>query len=128
MNPGPVMGVLAQSDAWKHLGDRFSGEYLQWRASDFIGLGILAAGLALAFGLLFLVSKWQEKIGRNDRPRSAFGMLVRAHGLSRRERALCRAAAIELGLADPSELFVRPETARELVARRDAGLAERLFS
>lgn len=127
MNPGIIFCLIAQTDAWKHLGDRFSGEYLQWRTSDFVGLGLLATGLALGFGLLFVVSKWQEELGRNDRPRSPFGVLARAHGLSRRERGLCLEVAAEMGCADPAELFVRPETAREPLAKRDPELAERLF-
>ncbi len=127
MNPLVTMVALAQTDAWKRLGDRFSGEYLRWQTSDTIGLAVLVLGLAATYGLLLLAGKWQERIGRSDRPRSPFGMLARAHGLTRRERALCRHAATELGLADPAELFVRPDTARELVAQQDRGLAERLF-
>ncbi|QDV73600.1 hypothetical protein [Botrimarina mediterranea] len=126
------MKLLANGiDAWKHLGDRFSGEHLRVQTSDIVGLVLLAVGLAAGFWLLAFLSKWQRlhraHSARAVTPRNLFSALVRAHGLSRRERSVCQQVAAELGLTDPAELFVRPETARPVLAARDRALAERLF-
>lgn len=120
--------VLAQRHAWESLGNRFSGDALRWRASDTLSVVLLVVGIGAGIWLLSRLGKWQEHLNRNDRPRSPFGELTRAHGLNRRERSLCREVATELELGEPAELFVRPDTGREAVARRDPALAKRLFS
>ncbi|TWT93374.1 hypothetical protein Pla108_38680 [Botrimarina colliarenosi] len=122
-----ALTLLAQRSNWNRLGDRFSGQALRWDLSDAVGLVLLVAGFALGFWLLSRLGKLQENWSRKDRPRSPFSELIRAHGLSRRDRFHCRQVADELGLADPAEVFVRPDKAREALATRDADLARRLF-
>lgn len=114
-------------DAWRSLGGRFSGEYRPWRWGDTLTPTLLLIGFLLGVWGLLRLAKWYTCLNSSDHPRSPFNALVRAHGLSRSERATCQRVAAELGFADPAELFVRPETARTALAKIDEGLAQRVF-
>lgn len=114
-------------EAWRSLGGRFSGEYRPWQWGDTLVPALLLVGFLVGVWGLLRLAKWYARLNSSDHPRSPFNALVRAHGLSRSERATCQKVAAELGLADPAELFVRPETARMALAKIDGALAERLF-
>lgn len=114
-------------DAWRSLGGRFSGEYRPWQWGDMLTPTLLFVGFLVGVWGLSKLAKWHARLNSSDRPRSPFNALVRAHGLSRSERATCQKVAAELGFADPAELFVRPETARKALAKIDEALAQRIF-
>ncbi len=118
--------VLAQPSAWRNLGQRFSGDHLQWQREDLIGglllLGVLVAG----FWVLHWLAGWQAEQDKRHSPKRLAKELAAAHRLSYRERQICHEVVAAMGLSDPAELFVRIE-ASERIAKRDAGLAARLF-
>jgi hypothetical protein len=118
--------IASGMEAGKHYVGRFSGEYRPWQWGDMLTPALLLLGFLLGAWMLFRLAKKYASTG-SDRPRSPFSALVRAHGLSRSERASCQKVAAELGFADPAELFVRPETARIELAKIDEGLAQRVF-
>lgn len=117
---------LAQPSAWRSLGTRFSGDYLQWRQEDMIGVLLLLGVLVGGFWLLHWLGQWQAKQSTNHSPKRLAKELAIAHRLSHRERRLCHEVARERGMEDPAELFVRVD-ARESISKRDVALAKRLF-
>jgi len=124
---GSAITVLALFRFWRRLTDRSNNSYNPWDWGDAVTPSLLLLGFLLGVWGLLRLAKRHARMNRSDQPRSPFTALVRAHGLSRGERATCRKVAAGLGLADPAELFVRPETARTALAKLDAGLAQRLF-
>ena len=125
MNAGATL--LALFDYWRRLTDRSNNTYQPWDWGDTVTPSLLLLGFLMGVWAIFKLAKQHARYNRSDRPRSPFNALVRAHGLSRRERASCHRVATELGLADPAELFVRPEKARLALAKIDEALAQRLF-
>ena len=121
-----MMLIANGMEAGKQYVGRFSGEYRPWQWGDTLTPALLLLGLLLGVWMFFKLAKKYARTA-SDRPRSPFSALVRAHGLSRSERATCYRVAAELGLADPAELFVRPETARMALAKIDEALAQRVF-
>ena len=126
MNAGfPIWALL---DFWRRLTDRSNNSYQPWDWGDTVTPALLTLGLLIGVWALFRLAKRHARYTRHDdRPRSPFNALVRAHGLSRSERATCQKVAAELGFSEPAELFVRPEVARTALAKFDEGLAQRLF-
>lgn len=117
--------LLGQIDNWRRLGERFSGENLEWRVEDSLGLAALALALVGGFWLLSRLGSWQQA-ATDEPPRRLFAELARAHRLGFLQRRYCREVARQHGLAEPAELFVRADL-REALQARDAALATRLF-
>lgn len=127
--------LLADREHWERLGDKFSGDNLQWQTSDLLGL----AALGVAFFLLLLLLRWAGRLQAFAQKRGARKRLYRdlcaAHGLGWRHKKLMHKAQQELRLESPDELFVRPELfADATVAPKSVGagawleLGERLFA
>jgi len=118
--------LLAQRSVWENLGLHFSGEHRELQTEDLVAASLLAGGFALGFFLLWRAQRLVERKPARRSPKRLASELAAAHRLSYRERLVCRAAAEELSLEEPAELYVRPEC-RVTVARRDAKLADRLY-
>lgn len=118
--------LLAQRSTWENLGNRFSGDHLQFQFSDLIGAASVVVLFAGGFWLLTRLAAWQAAEPTKPCPKRLLAEIGLRHGLSRSDLRLCREVATELSLDRPAEVFIRDE-ARTALARRDANLAERLF-
>lgn len=118
--------LLAKIAYWERLGDRFSGDYLNWQASDTIGMAALGLGIGGLFLLLSLLNRWQRNAATRDCPKKLFVELARAHGLGFSERRKLREATRQAGLSEPAEVFVRPDL-HDAVEIAAPGLAQRLY-
>lgn len=125
MNLNLLIPLLAQRSNWVRLGERFSGEHLEFRVEDMLGGAALVLGLLLLYLVLANAEKWAEKLAATTTPKGLLAELSAAHGLNFRERRLCRRVARELSLGEVAEVFVRPE-AWHALRRYDATLANRL--
>lgn len=104
----PSFILLANKDAWKNMGDRFSGDHLMLQTEDIVGLAVII----ISFVVGYLVLQWlaaRQKNGQKHCPKDLFRELCEAHGLERQERKLLVKIANALELSDRTGLFVRPD-------------------
>jgi hypothetical protein len=72
-----------------------------------VGLAVLGA-LVIAWWLFVRWSRWRE-LRHYTSPSGLFAELCHAHGLTRRQRATLTAVAHAQRLAQPAQVFLRPE-------------------
>lgn len=104
----PARELLANMDAWKNMGDRFSGDHLTLQTEDVVGFGVII----FLFAAGYFVLQWfamRQKNGQKHSPKELFRELCEAHGLERQERKLLIRIADELELSDRTGLFIRPD-------------------
>jgi len=118
--------LLAQLHLWRRLGDRFSGEHVEWQTADTLGLAAVGGAFVVGFWFLSWLSAWQQTTTETRSPRRLFRELAAAHRLNYRARRTCREVAQAAQLKEPAELFLRPDLRVEL-EERDRTIAERLF-
>lgn len=101
--------LLAQMDRFKDMGRNFRGERAAVSSSDLWALAAVAALIvAVVFVLYFSLDRRDRQRKRNS-PHGLFRELCKAHDLTRAERRLLESVAARRHLADPGQLFVRPE-------------------
>jgi hypothetical protein len=101
--------LLAQRWRWERLGDRFTGEYAQFRTQDILLVLSVTAFCALMVYLLYHFAPGNEERGAYESPRRLFGELCRAHRIGLTDRRLLKQLAGARNLSHPAILFVDPE-------------------
>lgn len=101
--------LLADIDQWRSMGTRFSGKHLKIQSEDIFGFVAVVCLLGCLLLILRFASRIEWKLKTQPRPKRLWAQLVSAHGLDRAQAKQLKTLASANGLADPSEVFVRPE-------------------
>ncbi len=122
---------LAQMDRFKDMGRNFRGEDAAVSSADLWALAAAVTLVVAAVLVLYLSLDRRDRQRKRNSPRGLFEELCKAHELSRAERKLLESIAAARRLADPGQLFVRPELLEGLpgepTSAEQRALAAKLF-